>query len=617
MFLCMPVFFFKAMVMSVYLSRLTQLRAAMQQAQIDAYVVFSSDPHLSEYLPDHYQGRAWLSGFSGSAGSLLITADFAGLWTDSRYWVQAETDLIDSGFELMRWGDIQTPEMVDWVASHLQAGQTVAFDGQVVALAQAQAWQQMAEESGLLLQQDQDLLATIWTDRPALPCEPVYLHAAPFCQRTVTENLAAIRQGMQQLGAHQHLISSLDDVAWLFNLRGSDVAYNPVFLAHAMIGLDRATLFIDQKKITAQVAHYLYQNDIEVQPYEALAQHLAALDVDTTLLVNANTVTTGVLAAAQQAQLIQAPNPSTLLKACKNQAEIEQVRQTMAQDGAALCEFFAWFEKTVAQRAVSELEVDEQITAARARRPHFVSPSFGTIAAFGANGAMPHYQATEDSYAQISGDGLLLIDSGGQYFGGTTDITRVVPVGTPTPEQKRDYTLVLKGMIALSMAVFAKGVSGQQLDVIARLPLWQAGLDFGHGTGHGVGYFMNVHEGPQSISWRTRPGAQPQPMQLGMITSNEPGLYRAGQWGIRIENLIVCVPHLRNEFAELYAFETLTLCPIDTRCIELSLMTQTEVQWLNQYHQEVYARLAPLVVEEALTWLEQRTQPLATTNCSN
>ena len=603
--------------MSVYLSRLEQLRSAMQQAQVDAYVVFSSDPHLSEYLPDYYQGRAWLSGFEGSAGSLVVTADFAGLWTDSRYWVQAETDLQDSGFELMRWGDGHTPEMVDWVAAHLQVGQTVAFDGQVVALSQSQTWQKMADQSGLTLDQNVDLLAPIWPNRPELPCAPLFVHEPPFCQRHVSDNLQAVRSQMQQLGAQTHLISSLDDLAWLFNLRGSDVAYNPVFLAHALISQDKATLFIDQRKITAQVAHYLYQQNIEVQPYSSLADALADLSDSTTLLVNPSAVTVGVLAAAKQVQLIQAANPSTLLKACKNQAEIAQVRQTMAQDGAALCEFFAWFEQTVVTRAVTELEVDEQITAARARRPHFISPSFGTIAAFGPNGAMPHYQATPDSYSEITGDGLLLIDSGGQYAGGTTDITRVVPVGTPTAEQKKDYTLVLKGMISLSMAVFAKGVTGQQLDVVARMPLWQAGLDFGHGTGHGVGYFLNVHEGPQSISWRTRPGAQPQPLQLGMITSNEPGLYRANQWGIRIENLIVCVPHLRNEFAELYAFETLTLCPIDTRCIDPMVLTMAEVQWLNQYHQEVYVRLAPLVSGEALAWLEQRTQPLATTNCSN
>lgn len=598
-------------------SRLALIRTKMRDHNIDAYIVLSSDPHISEYLPAHYQGRAWLSGFVGSAGSLLITQDFAGLWTDSRYWVQAETDLADTSFTLMRFGDGKTLDMIDWIAQHLQAGQCVALDGQVVPLASFKAWQQMTEQQQLVLRSDIDIFDYIWLDRPALPNAPVYLHDMPFNQRQVEQSLASIRQSMQQQGASHHLLSSLDDIAWLLCLRGSDVDYNPVFLAHLLISDTQTTLFIDQTKLPAAVAHYLYQHGIDVQPYEQVNTALKALSTDTILLINDQAVTAGTLAGYQGQLSIQTPNPSTMLKACKNTAEIENVRQTMAYDGAALCEFFSWFEKTIAQRSLTELEVDEQITAARARQPSFVSPSFGTIAAFGANGAMPHYQATKNSYAHIKGDGLLLIDSGGQYLGGTTDITRVIAVGAPTAEQKQDFTLVLKSMIALSQAVFAKGVTGQQLDVVARMPLWQAGLDFGHGTGHGVGYFLNVHEGPQSISWRTRSGSQPQPLQIGMIMSNEPGLYRAGQWGIRIENLIVCQPHLHNEFAELYAFETLTLCPIDTRCIDTTLLIDSEIQWLNQYHQDVYKRLKPLVQGDALAWLEQRTQPLATTIFSN
>ena len=603
--------------MSIYSSRLQQLRGAMQAAGVDAYLVFSSDPHLSEYLPEHYQGRAWLSGFGGSAGSLLITADFAGLWADSRYWVQAEADLCGSGFCLMRWGDATVPDMVDWVAQHLVAGQTVAYDGQVVALAEARKWQEVADQHHLVVNKEADLLAAIWLDRPALPNAPLYLHAAPYGVRNVSDNIKAVQQKMQQTGAQAHLLSSLDDIAWLFNLRGNDVAYNPVFLAHCLITSDQVTLFIDQNKLTAPVVHHLYQYEVEVQPYEQLPHALLQLAENTVLLINPQAVTVGTLAAAARLRLIEDANPSTLLKACKSKEELAHIRKTMECDGAALCEFFAWFDSTIATRAITEREVGEQITAARARQPHFVSPSFGTIAAFDANGAMPHYQATAAAYAQISGDGLLLIDSGGQYLGGTTDITRMVPVGRVSAAQKHDCTLVLKGHIALAKAVFAKGVTGQQLDILARMPLWQAGVDFGHGTGHGVGYFLNVHEGPQSISWRTRAGSKPQPMQLGMVTSNEPGLYRAGQWGVRIENLIACVPHTTNEFAELYAFETLTLCPIDTRCIDTTLLTAEEVIWLNQYHEEVYTRLQPYLQAEALTWLEQRTQPIKHTKFSN
>lgn len=602
---------------SVFTSRLEQLRAAMLAAQIDAYVVLSSDPHLSEYLPEHYQNRAWLSGFNGSAGSLLITADFAGLWADSRYWVQAEADLAGGGIELMRWGDATVPEMTDWVAQHLDAGQTVAYDGQVVALAQAKQWQHIAAQHGLQLVEHADLFTAIWVDRPALPAAPLYVHGAPFGVRSVQDNIAAIRAEMAEAGASSHLLSSLDDVAWVLNLRGSDVSYNPVFLAHLLISLDEVVLFIDQSKLTAQVVHHLFQNDIAVQPYGQLGAALQQLTASTSLLINPATVTVGVIAAAQHARLVESPNPSTLMKACKNEAELAHIRQTMEFDGAALCEFFAWFESTITQRGITELEVDEQITAARARQPHFVSPSFGTIAAFGPNGAMPHYQATEQAHAVIEGDGLLLIDSGGQYLGGTTDITRVVAVGAPTAAQKRDYTLVLKSHIALAQAVFAKGITGQQLDILARTPLWQEGLDFGHGTGHGVGYFLNVHEGPQSISWRTRAGSQPVAMRLGMITSNEPGLYRDGQWGVRIENLVACVPHLHNEFVELYAFESLTLCPIDSRCIEVSLLTESEIAWLNNYHEQLYQRLQPYVQDEALAWLEQNTKPVGSTKIPN
>lgn len=603
--------------MFVHLSRLQALRQVMQRAGVDAYVVLSADPHLSEYLPPHYQGRAWLSGFKGSAGSIVVTAEFAGVWTDSRYWVQAADDLIGSGFELMRWGAPDVPDMMEWVAQHLHPDQVIAYDGQVMALAQSRAWHDLAQTHQLKLDESKDLLALIWPDRPPLPQSTIQVHAAPFCQRSLEENVQSVRTAMQDLGASAHLLSSLDDIAWLLNLRGSDVTYNPVFMAHVLVTVDQVVLFVDPDKLSNEVQDHLTQHAVSVLPYEQLALALAALPHSTGLLVAPQAVTVGTLAAAPQVHLLEAPNPSTLAKALKRPAEIQQVRQTMEADGAALCEFFAWFEHTIQQRPITELEVDEQITAARARQPHFISPSFGTIAAFGPNGAMPHYQATTESYATIDGDGLLLIDSGGQYLGGTTDITRVIPVGTPTNEQKHDYTLVLKGMIALSQAVFASGVTGQQLDILARMPLWQAGVDFGHGTGHGVGYFLNVHEGPQSISWRTRPGSQPVAMQPGMITSNEPGLYRAGQWGIRIENLIVCVEHLHNEFAELYAFETLTLCPIDTRCIDTTLLTPPELHWLNQYHQHVRERLAPRLTGSALLWLEQATQPLATTNCSN
>lgn len=411
---------------------------------------------------------------------------------------------------------------------------------------------------------------------------------------------------MQEQGAHWHLLSALDDIAWTLNLRGSDVSYNPVFLSYLLIGPDQAFLFVDSNKLSAGIQEALAADGVQVQGYTELSSFMRALPASMPILLDMARTTAWAAQLAAHLNVVEYINPAQLLKSCKTDAELDHVRETMEKDGAALCEFFAWFEQ---QSDVNELDVDEHICAARARQEGFVSPSFGTIAAYNANGAMPHYQATQQSHARIEGNGLLLIDSGGQYQGGTTDITRVVPVGQVSAEQIRDFTLVLKGMVSLSMLVFPEGIAGQQIDVLARQPLWEQGLDFGHGTGHGVGYFMNVHEGPQSISWRGRIGPH-SAMRAGMITSNEPGLYRPGQWGIRIENLVAAVPALRSEYGQFLRFETLTLCPIDTRCIDAALLTAAERNWLNEYHQQVRERLLPRVQGDARKWLEQRTQAI-------
>lgn len=587
--------------------RIQHLRELMLSRGVKACVVLSADPHLSEYLPEHWQARAWLSGFQGSAGTLLVTSDFAGLWTDSRYWEQAIVDLAGTDIELMRAGQEGVPSPSDWLVLNLAAGDCVAVDGDTLSVAAHRQWLQVLSGSAIRLQTDLDLPGEVWADRPALPHAPVYAHASHFAGRSRADKLAAIRKEMSEKKAQWHWLSSLDDIAWILNLRGQDVAYNPVFLSHFLIGEHDARLFIDQSKIPDELRRDLEVDGIVLESYDALAGVLACLPESDTLLFDPARTTAGLLSSAAFVKQCEADNPSQIMKACKTEAELAHIRETMEMDGAALCEFFAWFEEHVGKERVSELMVDERITAARARRPHFVCPSFSTIAAFNANGAMPHYQATEQSHAWIEGDGLLLIDSGGQYLGGTTDITRVVPIGTLSASQKHDYTLVLKGMIALSQAVFPKGVAGSTLDVLARMPLWQSGLEFGHGTGHGVGYFLNVHEGPQSISYRA-PRAVP--MQVGMVTSNEPGLYRPGQWGIRIENLIACQPARQTDFGDFLQFETLTLCPIDTRCIEPTLMTDTDRQWLNHYHGQVRQRLLPHVSGAAKNWLITRTEPL-------
>ncbi|HLS18094.1 MAG TPA: aminopeptidase P family protein [Paenalcaligenes sp.] len=591
-------------------ARLRALRTVMTAHQIDAYLVLSSDPHLSEYLPEHWQSRAWLSGFEGSAGTLLVTAHEAGLWTDSRYWAQAEQSLQGSGINLFKQGAADVPGPTEFLQQQLPKGAVLCIDAQVMPLSDFESWQHIAADAGWHIQTQDILLDAIWAERPALPHAPIYAHDARFIGRSRTDNLHLIRQEMDEVGAQWHLLSSLDDIAWVLGLRGADVDYNPVFLSHLLLGKDRGWLFVAPDKLDANIEQALAADGIEVRPYEQLAEYLAQIPKQQRLCFDPHKVTAGILAPARHAQWHEMSNPSTWLKACKNEIEQAHIRQTMVQDGIALCEFYAWLEKTLAERAVSELEVDEQLTAARARRPGFISPSFATIAGFNANGAMPHYQATADQYSWIEGDGLLLIDSGGQYLGGTTDITRVTPVGQISAAQKRDYTLVLRAMIALSEAVFPRGATGQNLDAIARLPLWQAHLDYGHGTGHGVGYFLNVHEGPQNISWRQRPGRAAVALAPGMVTSNEPALYREGQWGIRIENLILTQKATENEFGDFYRFETLTLCPIDVRCVEVALLNTQERRWLNDYHARVREELAPHLNQDALQWLLARTEPI-------
>ncbi|HFL2190005.1 TPA: aminopeptidase P family protein [Pseudomonas putida] len=589
--------------------RLAQVRQAMAAGGIDALLVPSADPHLSEYLPGYWQGRQWLSGFHGSVGTLVVTPAFAGVWVDSRYWEQAHHELAGSGIELMKLLPGK-PGALEWLGDNVEPDGNVAVDGAVMALASARQLGERLNARGARLVTDKDLLAQVWEGRPALPANPVYQHLPPHATVSRAEKLAQLRQGIQAKGADWHFIATLDDIAWLFNLRGSDVSYNPVFLAFALISQQQAILFVGQDKVDAHLRQVLAVDGIEVRNYNEAGNALAAVPVGARLLVDPARVTCGLLGnLAAEVVLVEGLNPTTLSKSCKRDDDLVHIRHVMEQDGAALCEFFAWFEANFGQEVITELTVDEQLSAARARRPNFVSLSFSTIAAFNGNGAMPHYRATEQSHAVIEGDGLLLIDSGGQYLGGTTDITRMVPVGNPSHSQKLDCTRVLKGMIALSRATFPRGILSPLLDAIARAPIWADQVDYGHGTGHGVGYFMNVHEGPQVIAYQATPAPQTA-MQAGMISSIEPGTYRPGQWGVRIENLVVNREAGKGAFGDFLRFETLTLCPIDTRCLLPKLLAKEEVEWLNGYHANVRERLAPLLKGDALAWLQVRTEPL-------
>jgi Xaa-Pro aminopeptidase len=595
--------------------RIARLVAALESHGLQSVLVPSSDPHISEYLPEHWQGRAWFSGFTGSMATLVVTRNGSALFADSRYWTQAEAELAGSGIELVKIPTGNSTAHIEWMAAHLSPGQVAAVDGTAIGLGAAKLLRTAVEGVGATLRTDLDVLASAWPERAALPAAPVYEHVAPHAPLPRTAKLAQVRESMRAAKASHHFISTLDDIAWLFNLRGSDVQYNPVFLAHALIDERGAALYVGAGKVDDALRATLARDGVEVRPYERVRDDLAALPAGARLLIDPRRVTLGLVQAVSAAVgLVEAVNPSTFAKSRKTSQEAVFIREAMEEDGAAMCEFYAWFESALGRETITELTIDERLSAQRKRRPGFVSLSFSTIAGYNANGAMPHYRATPDSHALISrpdgvvADGLLLIDSGAQYLGGTTDITRVWPIGTPSAAMKRDYTLVLKGTIALSRTRFPRGTPSPMLDSIARAPLWAHSLEYGHGTGHGVGYFLNVHEGPQSISKAT-----PEPhmaMEPGMITSIEPGLYRPGQWGVRIENLVMNVSAPEAGFGEFLEFETLTLCPIDTRCIEPSLLTQDERQWLDAYHAQVRKRLAPRVSGAARDWLEKRTQAL-------
>jgi Xaa-Pro aminopeptidase len=592
--------------------RLAALRAAMQQHGVAAVLVPSADPHLSEYLPARWQARAWLSGFTGSAGTLVVTPDHAGLWTDSRYFAQAEQQLTGSGIQLMKLRVPHAAEHLAWLQKHLRQADVLAVAGDSLAQTTRRQIEDRMTEVGASLRTDLDLPAAVWPNRPGLPLAPVSEHELAYACIPRAEKLSRLRKAMHKLGATHHLLSSLDDIAWLTNLRGSDVECNPVFLAHLLIEAGgRAILFVGRAKLDDTLVAALAADRIEVADYASITSTLGELGAADHLLLDSSRVVSTIAAAIPSAtRLIEGTNPSTAFKARKSVAELDHVREVMRHDGAALvCAFRRLEQRLEAGTPLTELDVDTLLFEERSAQPGYVGRSFATIAGYQSNGALPHYQATPSQHSTLHARGLLLVDSGGQYLGGTTDITRVLALGPTTDEQRRDATLVMKGMIALSRARFPRGASGPQLDALARAPLWASGIDYGHGTGHGVGYFLNVHEGPHGIRPPVTGGALV-PLEPGMISSIEPGLYKPGRHGIRHENLAVVVEAEQTEFGDFYAFETLTLCPFDRRALEIGLLNPEERAWLDDYHAGVRAALSPLLADADLDWLNRHCAPL-------
>ncbi|MCH7343461.1 aminopeptidase P family protein [Pelomonas sp. CA6] len=594
-------------------ARLAALRAVLAAQGLSALLIPSADPHLSEYLPERWRGRAWLTGFSGSVGHLVVSADAAVLLVDGRYRLQAEAQLAGTGVAVQPIASAAAADAAarDWLARHLPAGACVAVDGGVLACAAAARLREALAAAGLALRTDLDPLDAVWADRPGLPARPVLDHECAQAGEGRATKLAALRAAMAEHGASHHLVSALDEIAWLLNLRGSDVPYNPVFLAHVLLDEHQCQLFAEPQALAPALQDALRAQGVYLRPYREAAQALAGLPAGARLLMDPERVG---LALAQvlpaSVQRLEARNPALLLKSRRNDAQAAHLRQAMAQDGAALCEFYAALEARLdAGDPLTELDLHAAVTACRARREDFRGPSFETIAGVDAHAAMPHYSPSAASARPLRGAAMLLIDSGAHYLGGTTDITRVWPLSPPSSELRRDYTLVLKGLAALSRARFPRGTLAPMLDAVARLPLWAQGLDYGHGTGHGVGHYLNVHEGPQCFAQ-----VLPRPemaLQPGMVISIEPGLYRAGRWGLRLENLVLCVPDRHTEFGEFLAFETLSLCPLDLDCVDTALLDEAEQAWLDAYHARVRDRLAPLLRGEALDWLLRRTVPLA------
>lgn len=593
-------------------NKLENLRTIMKKYQQDAFIAMSADPHMSEYLPDYWKIRQWLTGFTGSVGTIVVTQNFAGLWVDGRYWVQAEQQLENTGYVLQKQTPDESSTHLAWLSQHLAKDAKISVNGNTISTQQYSALSALAIEHNFFIQTDLDLIDEIWTERPALPLQPIWQMADDLNAQTRLEKITAIRHKLIQKKATGHFISALDDIAWILNCRGRDVEYNPVFLAHLYIDHSRTVLFIDDAKLSTEMQQRFALDNIEILAYNASIKFLLELKQQNILIDPAKVSISSAQAIEQQSHLVQDINPSSLFKSRKHPSEIAHVRSAMTKDGVALCHFFHWLDNALADKeSINELTIDEKISGFRAQQAGFIGLSFSTIAGFNANGALPHYRATEESFSEISGDGLLLIDSGAQYDEGTTDITRVVPIGTASVEQKRDYTLVLKCHIALAQTVFPEGIASPLLDSITRQTLWKYGLDYRHGTGHGVGYALNVHEGPQVISYYA-PVTPSTKMREGMITSNEPGLYHQGKYGIRIENLVVNkIKHFEDTtYGQFLEFETLTLCPINLTCIVLDLLSHDEKAWLNQYHQTVRERLAPHLEGDVLNWLNENTQAI-------
>ena len=591
--------------------KLAALRRLMIDSDIDLYIIPSADPHLSEYIPDYWRIIPWLTGFNGSAGTVFVTDKFAGLWTDSRYFIQAENQLKDSGFILINSIFPGKNDYTEWISASMDYGNKLALDGRIFSIEITRKLENSLIAKKLIFDFNCDLISGLWIDRPSVPFSQAFDHSVVFSGKERSVKIAEVRAKMKKWGAEYQLLTSPDDIMWLLNIRGNDFKYSPLLISYALVGEEQVLLFTEESKIPLKLASEFDRLGIVILPYEETAGMLSTLAAGSTVLLNPLTTSIFLFNSFPMGmKMIEDLTIPTRLKAVKNSIEIENISRAMIKDGVALTKFFIWLKHNNGKINLSELILQEKLNDLRSQGESYLGPSFSAIVAYNGNGALPHYSATIESDTVIGKDGILLIDSGGQYLDGTTDITRTISMGKPSEKQKRDFTLVLKGTINLALAIFPSGTKGYQLDLLARRVLWENGLNYGHGTGHGVGFCLNVHEGPQSISPCS--GAESKTViEPGMLISDEPAVYREGEYGIRIENLILCVEDADTEFGKFLRFKTVSLCYIDKSLIDISLLDEKEIGWLNKYHAEVYKKLSPYLTLGEKKWLKSKTSSIA------
>lgn len=591
--------------------RLAALRERMAAHHIDIYYIPTDDYHCSEYVGDYFKCRRWISGFTGSAGVVVVTATAAGLWTDGRYFLQAAEQLEGSTIQLYRMGETGVPTVTEYLVQTLRDGQCLGFDGRTVTASWLDSLKKELGSTTITLKTDVDLVGEIWADRPALSCKPAWLLDERYTGKSRSSKLCALQRELKESGVDWLILSTLDDIAWLLNIRGDDVACNPVVLSYLLISPRTVHLFANPAALGSTVQAALAHDGIHCYPYDAIVEHLAQRKNCTVQLDRRSTSCALVHSLNDSVTIVDQPSPTQLAKAAKNKVEVANEREAHRKDGVAMVRFLRWLKENIGRIPITEIRAAEQLEAFRKEQEHYLEPSFDPIAAYGAHSAIVHYSATPESNASLKPEGFLLLDTGGQYLEGTTDITRTIALGPLTDKMRQHYTAVLRGNLNLAAAVFRSGCTGVNLDVLARTPLWELGLDFNHGTGHGVGYLLNCHEGPNSFRWKIAPNPSDNAIfQEGMITSDEPGVYLTGEYGIRLENLLVCKKKQRTEFGQFLCFEPLTMVPFEREAIIPEQMTSRERELLNAYHAQVYRELAPRLDESDRQWLAEATKEI-------